>query len=86
MRQQKGNQKANQKFILCAAILLGLGLTGLQAQEAITVTDINGKVLESKILYDSETIIMLNNFASAAYFLKVIRDKKEVKTFKIIKY
>lgn len=48
--------------------------------------DLSGQVLESKKLDKSETIIGMNNFASAAYFLKVIRDKKEVKTFKIIKY
>ncbi len=48
--------------------------------------DISGKILESKNIDKSETIINMKNFASAAYFLKVIRDKKEVKTFKIIKY
>lgn len=48
--------------------------------------DITGKVLESKKLDKSETIIDMYNFASATYFLKVIRDKKEVKTFKIIKH
>jgi hypothetical protein len=48
--------------------------------------DLSGKVLECKKLDRGETIIGMNNFASAAYFLKVICDKKEVKTFKIIKY
>ena len=48
--------------------------------------DITGKVLESKKLDKSETIIDMYNFASATYFLKVIRYKKEVKTFKIIKH
>ena len=48
--------------------------------------DLSGKVLESKKLDKSETIIHMNNFASSSYFLKVILDKKEIKTFKIIKY
>jgi hypothetical protein len=47
--------------------------------------DINGKLLENKIIEADETTINMVNYASAAYFLKVIQNNKEIKTFKIIK-
>jgi hypothetical protein len=47
--------------------------------------DINGKILEIKNIENVETNISLNDYQPAAYFLKVIENTKEVKTFKIIK-
>ena len=47
--------------------------------------DMNGKLLQNKKIEGGETNILMSNFASATYFLKVIQDNKEVKTFKIIK-
>jgi hypothetical protein len=47
--------------------------------------DINGKLLENKKIDSSETSINMEAFISAIYFLKVIDNNKEVKTFKIIK-
>jgi hypothetical protein len=47
--------------------------------------DINGKLLEDKKMDGSETRIAMNNYVSAIYFLKVIQNGKEIKTFKIIK-
>jgi len=47
--------------------------------------DINGKLLDSKILIESETRIDMNNYASLIYFLKITDSQKDVKTFKIIK-
>ncbi len=47
--------------------------------------DINGKLLENKKLTGNETTIMVEALVPAAYFLKVIDDQKELKTFKIIK-
>jgi hypothetical protein len=47
--------------------------------------DNNGKLLEREILSGNETIIDMNNFVPATYFLKVTGNNKEVKTFKIIK-
>jgi len=47
--------------------------------------DINGKLLDSKILIESETRIDMNNYASSIYFLKITDSQKELKTFKIIK-
>jgi hypothetical protein len=158
-----------KKTILCALLLLGLGLTGLQAQEVIPATggnasgsggsmsysvgqivyttntgttgsvaqgiqqpyeisvvtelegakgitlkcivypnpatdyvmlkvenyntenltyqlyDINGKLVENKKLDGNETSIVMSHLAATTYFLKVIDNNKEVKTFKIIK-
>jgi len=47
--------------------------------------DINGKLLESKKIDGSETFINMEILVPATYFLKVIDNNKEVKTFKIIK-
>jgi hypothetical protein len=47
--------------------------------------DLNGKLLESKKVEDSETRIAMSNLIPATYFLKVIQNNKEIKTFKIIK-
>lgn len=51
--------------------------------------DINGKLLANKILSGNETIISMENFVSATYFLKVLQSKQgsiqEIKTFKIVK-
>ena len=47
--------------------------------------DINGKLLQNKALEGTETSIVMSNLVPATYFLKVIKDNKEVKIFKIIK-
>ena len=47
--------------------------------------DIKGKLLENKKIESDETNIDMKNLLPAAYFLKVIRDDKEIKIFKIIK-
>ena len=45
----------------------------------------NGKLIESKKVENNETSIVMSNLVPATYFLKVIQDNKEIKTFKIIK-
>jgi Secretion system C-terminal sorting domain len=47
--------------------------------------DISGQLLESNKLYSNQTMIVMSNYSDATYFLKVIDNNKEVKTFKIIK-
>ncbi|MCE9538618.1 MAG: T9SS type A sorting domain-containing protein [Bacteroidetes bacterium] len=47
--------------------------------------DINAKLLESKKVSASETIISMENLIPATYFIKVAQNNKEVKIFKIIK-
>ncbi len=47
--------------------------------------DINGKLLESNKLTNTETGISMDKYASTIYLLKVIDNQQEVKIFKIIK-
>jgi hypothetical protein len=47
--------------------------------------DMQGKLLQSEKINDSQTSITMSNLVPATYFLKVIQNNKEVKTFKIIK-
>ena len=47
--------------------------------------DLNGKLLETKNITNSETKIVIENYASTLLFLKIIKDKKELKTYKITK-
>jgi hypothetical protein len=47
--------------------------------------DMNGRLLDNKIIIDPETRFDLNNMVSGTYFLKLIQNNKEIKNFKIIK-
>jgi hypothetical protein len=47
--------------------------------------NINGVLLQEKEIESEETEIQLENFSSSVYFLKVMKENKEVKVFKIIK-
>ena len=56
-------------------------LTGLIYQ----LFDMNGKLIETKIIESNETSISMKNLLVATYFIKVMQNNKEIKTFKIIK-
>ncbi len=47
--------------------------------------DGSGKIIESTKVNSNETSIFMENTARGIYFLKVIENNKELKTFKIIK-
>jgi len=47
--------------------------------------DISGKLLQNEKITGNQTSIVMSNLVPATYFVKVIQDNKEVKTFKIIK-
>jgi hypothetical protein len=47
--------------------------------------DIQGKLLESKNLQETDASISMEKLTPAIYFLSIIADQKVVKTFKIIK-
>ncbi len=47
--------------------------------------DMVGKMLENKPVNSKETTIPMASLVSATYFLIVISDEREVKTFRIIK-
>ncbi len=47
--------------------------------------DLNGVLLQDKKIESEETEISLDSFYPSVYILKVIKDNKEVKVFKIVK-
>jgi len=47
--------------------------------------DLSGILLQDKKIESEETEISMENYFSSVYFLKVLKDNLEVKTFKIIK-
>ena len=47
--------------------------------------DVNGKLLQNERITGSQTNIAMRRFVPATYYVKVIQNNKEVKTFKIIK-
>lgn len=48
--------------------------------------DLTGKLIENKKIVDSTATIQMEHLQSAVYFLKVMHNNKELKTFKIIKF
>ncbi|NLK81471.1 MAG: T9SS type A sorting domain-containing protein [Bacteroidales bacterium] len=47
--------------------------------------DINGKLLQNQKIINNQTNIIMHDLVPATYFIKVIQENKEVKTFRIIK-
>jgi hypothetical protein len=47
--------------------------------------DLNGLILQDKKVISDETEISMESLNPAIYFLKVLKDNKEVKVFKIVK-
>lgn len=47
--------------------------------------DINGRLIEHKILTDNKTTISMVNLKASSYLIKIIKDNHPVKTFKIVK-
>ncbi|MFT3739090.1 MAG: T9SS type A sorting domain-containing protein [Breznakibacter sp.] len=47
--------------------------------------DMRGKLLQSEKITGCQTSIVMHNLLPATYFVKVIQNRKEVKTFKVIK-
>jgi hypothetical protein len=45
----------------------------------------NGKLIENKVPDGNETFISMEHLVPATYFLKVLKNNKEIKSFKIIK-
>ena len=47
--------------------------------------DINGKLILNKKIESAETMLALSDLPNAIYMLKITENKKELKTFKIVK-
>ncbi|MCK3682847.1 T9SS type A sorting domain-containing protein [Maribellus sp. YY47] len=56
-------------------------LSGLTFQ----LYDMNGRLLQNEKITESQTSISMGQLVPATYFVKVIQDTRDVKTFKIIK-
>lgn len=48
--------------------------------------DLNGNQIMTNIIENEETEIIMDNLLPSTYFLKILRNNQEIKTFKIIKY
>lgn len=48
--------------------------------------DLNGSLIQSQKIKDNETRIEMSHLIVATYFIKVTKNNKEIKTFKIIKH
>ena len=55
------------------------------SQLSYQLYDINGKLLQSENITGIQTSIVMSNLVPESYFVKVLQDNKEVKTFKVIK-
>ncbi len=47
--------------------------------------DLQGKLLRSEKITGNQTNIVMSNLLPATYFVKIIQENRELKTFKIIK-
>lgn len=47
--------------------------------------DINGKLLQNEKITNNRVRINMSNLVSSTYFIKIIQNQKEIKTFKILK-
>tara|TARA_B110000285_G_scaffold215240_1_gene261411 strand:- start:296 stop:778 length:483 start_codon:yes stop_codon:yes gene_type:complete len=47
--------------------------------------DLNGKVILNNSINNAQTTVDLNAYSKGIYFIKVIKESEEIKTFKIIK-
>ncbi len=45
----------------------------------------DGEILENKVISGFETKITMSNYQPSVYFISIIKDNKNIKTFKIIK-
>jgi len=48
--------------------------------------DINGKLLQKAPLEGNETLIPFNRLLPSTYFIKVMEGKRELETFRVVKY
>lgn len=50
-----------------------------------TLYDLNGRILETNAVTGNLTTIEMSTYDAASYFLKIVQNESEVKTFNIIK-
>jgi spore coat protein U-like protein len=45
----------------------------------------NGALVDNELIYNKETVIFMGSLSTGVYYLRLLKDKKEIKSFKIIK-
>lgn len=66
--------------------IISLSMESLECENIkFQLFDLNGILIREQKIESKEIDISMNNLSPSTYFLKVIKDKKAVKTFKIIK-
>lgn len=67
-----------------SVINLNVGTKDLQGM-TLQLFDLQGKLLYAQCISNQETSIKMEEYSTGSYFLKVIGNNQELKTFKIIK-
>ena len=66
--------------------LLTLSLEGIEPNELVYyLFDISGQLIQNTKIVGLETTISMGNLTPKVYFLKVLKEGREIKTFKIVK-
>ena len=68
-----------------SSVILSLDLATSGTDLNYEVTDMNGKILREGKISNNETIIDVENFAQACYFVNIIEANKRIKSFKLLK-
>jgi hypothetical protein len=68
-------------------LILNTGSSGIDEFRNLEyrLSDMNGRLLQSQRITDHQTTISMGHLVPAMYFVKVISENQEIKTFKIIK-
>jgi hypothetical protein len=68
-------------------LILNTGASGIDEFRNLEyrLSDMNGRLLHSQVINDHQTTIAMGHLVPAMYFVKVISENQEIKTFKIIK-
>ncbi len=67
------------------SVILSANLAAVEGPLDYELTDITGKIIKQGRLTETETIINVEGYAEACYFINVLEGNKRIKTFKLIK-
>lgn len=67
------------------SVILSANLAAVEGPLDYELTDITGKTIKQGRLTETETIINVEGYAEACYFINVLEGNKRIKTFKLIK-
>lgn len=67
------------------SVILSLDITKEGTSLVYELTDVTGKIIRNGRIISNETVINVEEFAEACYFVNVLEGNKRVKTFKLLK-